>query len=71
MSFITYCIEQVDESVEHDSDIPEEVKDFWSTMGPYIKTRVLKASLVLLQTIDRQLWVREMEAKLDGTEAIR
>ena len=70
VSFITYCIEQVDESVEHDSDIPEEVKAFWSTMGPYIEVHVLKATLILLQAIDRVLWIEEMEAKVKDVEEI-
>jgi len=64
VSFITYCVEQVDESVEHDSDIPGEVKTFWGTMGPYIKTRVLKATLILLQAIDRELWVKGMQGRV-------
>lgn len=71
VSFVPYCVEQVDELVEHDGDIPEEVKAFWGTMGPYIKARVLKATLILLQAIDKELWVKGMEAKLNVKEAVR
>ena len=61
VSFIAYCIEQVDDSVQHDSDIHEEVKSFWETFGPYIRTRCLKAALVLLKGIDKELWIKDME----------
>lgn len=68
VKFIPYCVEQVDEST---SDAPDEVRAFWSTMGPYIKTRVLKATLILLQAIDKELWIRDMEGKVkDVKEAV-
>jgi len=71
VSFIPYCVEQVGDMVEHDSDIPDEVKDFWGTMGPYIKTHVLKATLILLKAIDKELWIRDMEGKVkDVKEAV-
>lgn len=59
-----YCIQQVDELVQHDRDTPEEVKAFWGTFGPYLKVRVLKATLILLQAVDKELWAKDMEAKM-------
>jgi len=63
-----YCIQQIDELVQHDRDTPEEVKAFWGTFGPYLKVRVLKASLILLQAIDKELWAESMEAKMKAGE---
>lgn len=69
VSFVPYCVEQVDEST---SDAPDEVRAFWGTMGPYIRVHVLKATLILLQAIDKELWIRDMEGKVkDVKEAVR
>lgn len=65
---VAYCFQQVNESVQHDSDIPQEVKSFWKTFCPFMRIRVLKATLILLRAIDRELWMRDMEAKMKAGE---